>query len=52
MFDPEKLKDKATFEDAAQLSEGIEKVWVSGVLIFESGILTGNRPGRVIRRKG
>jgi len=50
LFDPERVSDRAT-PDAPHLpSLGIEKVWVNGQLVFESGRVTGNRPGRPIRR--
>jgi N-acyl-D-aspartate/D-glutamate deacylase len=36
LFDPIKIKDKATFKDPIQLSEGIHTVWVNGQLSFSS----------------
>lgn len=50
LFDADKIIDRATIENAQVLSEGVEKVWVSGVLVLERGEATGARPGKVIRR--
>lgn len=37
MFDPGRVIDKATFENAGQYSEGIENVVVNGVLVLRNG---------------
>jgi N-acyl-D-amino-acid deacylase len=50
LFDPEKVIDRATTKDPQALSAGIEKVWVNGAVVFESGAATANRPGRVLKR--
>jgi hypothetical protein len=34
------------------LSTGIEKVFVNGVMVWDSGKPTGARPGTVVGRKG
>jgi len=52
LFDPETVKDRSTAEAPHVPSIGIEKVWVNGQLVFESGQVTGNRPGKPIRRPG
>ena len=52
LFDPETVIDRSTYEDPHLLSVGIEKVWVNGELVFDSGETTGDRPGQVIRRSG
>ncbi len=50
LFDPETIRDHATPEAPHVPSSGIEKVWVNGQLVFECGQITGNRPGKPIRR--
>ncbi len=52
LFDPDTVKDRATFENPHLTSLGIEKVWVNGRLVFEGGEVTGNLPGKPIRRAG
>jgi N-acyl-D-amino-acid deacylase len=51
LFDPETVKDQSTYEAPHVPSVGIEKVWVNGQLVFEDGEITGNRPGKPIRRQ-
>jgi len=51
VFDPLRVKDGATFEKPVQFSEGIEKVWVNGVLSYTAqGRATGERAGHFVRR--
>ena len=50
LFDPETVIDRATPAAPQEISEGIEKVWVNGVLVLENGTVTGHRPGQVLRR--
>ncbi|WP_298924175.1 amidohydrolase family protein [uncultured Ramlibacter sp.] len=51
LFDPKSVRDAATFEAPVQFSEGIEKVWVNGVLSYTAeGRATGDRAGRFLRR--
>ena len=51
VFDAGRVIDKATFENAAQYSEGIEYVLVNGVLVVKKGAVVGGvLPGRGIRR--
>ncbi len=50
LFDPETVGDRSTPETPHVPSVGIEKVWVNGQLVFEGGRITGNRPGRPVRR--
>jgi N-acyl-D-amino-acid deacylase len=47
-FDPEAVRDTATFEQPHQYAAGVELVLVNGVAVFEAGRLTGDRPGRVL----
>jgi N-acyl-D-amino-acid deacylase len=52
IFDPEKITDKATFEDPNQLSVGMEYVLVNGVPVIAEGKMTGALPGKVLRGAG
>jgi dihydroorotase/N-acyl-D-amino-acid deacylase len=49
VFDPEKITDKATFEEPNQLSVGMDYVLVNGAPVIEEGKMTGKLPGRVLR---
>ena len=50
LFDPARVIDRATTKDARALSEGIERVWVNGEVVYEQGKATGRYPGKVLRR--
>jgi N-acyl-D-amino-acid deacylase len=50
LFDPETIRDTATFEDPIQSSEGIEAVWVAGKLTYSRGEMTGTRAGKFLGR--
>ncbi len=50
LFDPARVIDRATTTDPHALSVGIERVWVNGRTVFHAGKVTGERPGRVLRR--
>jgi len=52
VFDPEKITDRATFENPNQLSEGMEYVLVNGVPVIAAGKMTNALPGRVLRGPG
>jgi N-acyl-D-amino-acid deacylase len=52
VFDPERVTDRATFENPNQLSEGMQYVLVNGVPVIEGGKMTGARPGKVLRGPG
>jgi N-acyl-D-amino-acid deacylase len=52
VFDPENVRDLATFEQPNQLSEGMRFVLVNGVAVIEEGRMTGKLPGRVIVGQG
>jgi N-acyl-D-aspartate/D-glutamate deacylase len=50
LFDPQRIRDTATFDNPVCPAEGIERVWVNGVPSYRNGILTGHRGGRFIKR--
>jgi N-acyl-D-amino-acid deacylase len=50
LFDPETIRDTATFDNPVCAAEGVERVWVNGVLSYRSGAPTGQRSGRFIKR--
>jgi N-acyl-D-aspartate/D-glutamate deacylase len=52
VFDPATVIDHATYEDAAQLSEGIRYVLVNGVVALANGKVTGAQAGRALMRTG
>ena len=49
IFDPATIRDRATFENPNQLSEGMQYVLVNGVPVIENGKQTDALPGRVLR---
>ena len=49
VFDPETVRDLATFENPNQLSAGMEYVLVNGVPVIEEGKMTAKLPGKVLR---
>ena len=49
LFDPERVRDRATFEDPHQFSEGFDYVLVNGELMVDGGELTDARAGRIVR---
>ncbi len=52
IFDPEKIRDLATFEQPNQLSQGMDYVLVNGIAVVASGKMTGALPGKVLRGRG
>ncbi len=51
IFDPDKIKDKATYLNPHQFPEGIHWVIVNGQIVVEQGNLTGKKPGQALFRK-
>jgi N-acyl-D-aspartate/D-glutamate deacylase len=51
VFDPARVRDRATYEDSNVYAEGVEHVVVNGRLVLESGRMTGERPGRALRHQ-
>ncbi|MFL5531617.1 MAG: amidohydrolase family protein, partial [Gemmatimonadales bacterium] len=52
VFDPDSVRDRATFEEPNQLSEGMQWVLVNGIPVIAQGKATGALPGRVLRGPG
>jgi N-acyl-D-aspartate/D-glutamate deacylase len=51
VFDPDKVIDRATFDNPAQYSEGISYVMVNGTFVVKEGrVQEGVSPGRGLRR--
>jgi N-acyl-D-aspartate/D-glutamate deacylase len=51
VFDPKRVIDRATYDNPAQYSEGIQYVLVGGVFVVRDGkLVDGVAPGRGIRR--
>ncbi|HWP38006.1 MAG TPA: D-aminoacylase [Gemmatimonadales bacterium] len=48
VFDPERVRDAATFERPHQYAEGFSLVIVNGAVVYENGAMTAARPGRVL----
>ncbi len=51
VFNPETVKDKATFQDPHQYPEGIDYVLVNGKLAVDGGEYKNIRSGKVLRKK-
>jgi dihydroorotase/N-acyl-D-amino-acid deacylase len=49
VLDPATVIDKATFDDPHQYAEGVHHVLVSGEAVLLDKVMTGRRPGRVLR---
>ncbi|MEQ1644264.1 MAG: D-aminoacylase [Pyrinomonadaceae bacterium] len=49
-FDANSVIDKATFAEPQTFSEGIRMVFVNGQRIWDTGKITGNLPGAILRR--
>lgn len=52
IFDPQKVRDTATFADPAQYPDGIPYVIVNGTVVIDGGKHTGALPGRVLYGRG
>ncbi len=51
LFDPQQVKDSATFSRPRQLAEGIHSVWVNGALSYRNKTMTGQRAGKFLERQ-
>lgn len=52
IFDAARVRDRATFDEPNQLSEGMEYVLVNGAPVIDQGKMTGALPGKVLRGAG
>ena len=50
LLDPDRIQDKATYENPRQMCEGIDRVMVNGAWAFVQGQVQGEGPGRFLRR--
>ncbi|WP_328990851.1 D-aminoacylase [Kribbella sp. NBC_01245] len=50
LFDPDGVRDTATFEDPRQQAEGIPWVLVAGTPVIEAGVRNDALPGKALRR--
>jgi len=51
LFDPLTIQDRSTFDHPHQYATGVVYVWVNGCPIVQEGIITGNTPGKVLRKR-
>lgn len=52
IFDPERVKDNATYDKPHQYATGITDVFVNGIQVLKNGEHTGATPGRFIKGPG
>jgi dihydroorotase/N-acyl-D-amino-acid deacylase len=52
VFDPNTIRDEATYEDPNRLSVGMQYVLVNGVPVISQGKMTGALPGQILRGPG
>lgn len=52
VFDPNTLKDHATFDKPHQYATGVEDVFVNGIHVLKNGNHTNAKPGRFIKGPG
>jgi N-acyl-D-amino-acid deacylase len=52
VFDPETIRDLATYEKPHQFAQGISYVLVNGEVVLNQGRITDARPGMVVRGPG
>lgn len=52
LFDAERVRDVADFQEPRRAAQGIERVWVNGRQAYADGQASGNRHGRFLPRSG
>jgi dihydroorotase/N-acyl-D-amino-acid deacylase len=52
LFDPEKVRDLATYTEPNQLSVGMDFVLVNGIPVIAEGKMTTALPGKIIYGPG
>ncbi|MBE1532064.1 N-acyl-D-amino-acid deacylase family protein [Actinomadura algeriensis] len=50
LFDPETVRDAATFDEPRRQADGVPYVFVGGTAVIDGGSRTGALPGRSLRR--
>jgi N-acyl-D-glutamate deacylase/N-acyl-D-amino-acid deacylase len=50
LLDPDRIQDKATYENPRQMCEGIDRVMVNGAWAFVQGQVQSSGTGRFLRR--
>ena len=50
LLNPGEVKEKATFQEPRQFSEGTKYCWVNGTMMIENGTLLEKLPGKIIYR--
>ena len=51
IFDPDNIKDKATYAEPLQYPEGIEYVIVNGEIAVDNGEITGRKSGKILKKE-
>jgi N-acyl-D-amino-acid deacylase len=51
LFDPKTVVDNATFTEPFRRASGIDRVWVSGELVWTDGRAPGARPGQILTNR-
>jgi N-acyl-D-aspartate/D-glutamate deacylase len=51
VFDPERIRDTATFTEPLSYAVGIDHLLVNGELVISDGEMTGALPGKVLRHR-
>ncbi len=52
VFDSVRIQDHSTYTDPNHYATGIVHLFVNGTPVLENGALTGEKPGRIIERRG
>lgn len=52
VFDPDTIRDRATYSNPHRYATGVREVFVNGVQVVSNGRHTGAKPGRVVRGPG
>jgi hypothetical protein len=52
VFNPDSVRDNATYDKPHRYSSGVEQVFVNGVQVLHDGEHTGAFPGRIVRGPG
>ena len=50
VFDPDRVADRATFQDPHQYPDGINYVVVNGVVAVDDGVFRDERAGVILRK--